>query len=305
MEMATYKSLRSTVRDSSETYGTLYLVGLGLQMRDITVKGLNVIKKSKHVLVDEITRQILKDINIDGRYSQQDLEPANELVSLLELKDTGFDPNDFEICTSLLEGGDVAVVVYGDPLVFTNYSSLLASCSQKNISYNVIHNTSILNGVACCGPQLYRFGETVTMPFDFLNKQDSEQLQIISSENSFLSRLVCNRNNGWHTLCLMNSFVNSANEARLEIITPNDAGKILLKCLDLSSPEQKLNISRDTTVIVATGLASDSQEFIVCAISELEYHRFKDYLLYALIILGTLHPVEEECLSALASKIES
>ena len=87
----------------------------------------------------------------------------------------------------ILDGADtedVAFLVVGDPFGATTHTDLmlrarqqgikvdplLHPCSQLNsgacvVQVNVIHNASIMNACGCCGLQLYRFGETVSIPW--------------------------------------------------------------------------------------------------------------------------------------------
>ena len=64
---------------------------------------------------------------------------------------------------------------------------------QLGIPYQVIHNASIMNAVGCCGLQLYNFGETVSIVF-WTDTWKPE---------SFFDKIKRNRQNGMHTLCLL------------------------------------------------------------------------------------------------------
>lgn len=57
----------------------------------------------------------------------------------------------------------------------------------------VIHNSSILTAVGCCGLQLYRFGETVSIPYWSKDWRP----------NSFYEKILSNRQRDLHTLCLL------------------------------------------------------------------------------------------------------
>ncbi len=58
------------------------------------------------------------------------------------------------------EKADVALLVVGDPLAATTHHDLMMRASDAGIPVNVVHNASIMNAVACCGLQLYSFGQT-------------------------------------------------------------------------------------------------------------------------------------------------
>lgn len=60
---------------------------------------------------------------------------------------------------------DVALLVVGDPFGATTHCDLLQRAKELGVPVNVVHNASIMNAVGCCGLQLYRFGETVSICF--------------------------------------------------------------------------------------------------------------------------------------------
>lgn len=56
-----------------------------------------------------------------------------------------------------------------------------------------MHNASIMNAIGCCGLQLYRFGETISIPY----WTDSWQ------PDSFYDKIKTNVAAGFHTLALL------------------------------------------------------------------------------------------------------
>lgn len=57
----------------------------------------------------------------------------------------------------------------------------------------VIYNASVMNAVGVCGLQLYRYGETVSLPF----------FTETWRPDSFYEKIQRNRGLGLHTLCLL------------------------------------------------------------------------------------------------------
>jgi diphthamide biosynthesis methyltransferase len=57
----------------------------------------------------------------------------------------------------------------------------------------VIHNASVMNAVGVCGLQLYRYGETISIPF----------FTETWRPDSFYEKIQNNRRLGLHTLCLL------------------------------------------------------------------------------------------------------
>lgn len=88
---------------------------------------------------------------------------------------------------------NVALLVVGDPFGATTHTDLLLRAREKNIPYRVVHNASIMNAIGCCGLQLYRFGETISIPY----WTDSWK------PDSFYDKIRTNREAGFHTLALL------------------------------------------------------------------------------------------------------
>ena len=66
----------------------------------------------------------------------------------------------------------------------------------------VVHNASVMNAIGICGLQLYRYGETVSIPF----------FTETWRPDSFYEKIQRNRNLGLHTLCLLGEFVLYVNQ---------------------------------------------------------------------------------------------
>lgn len=120
------------------------------------------------------------------------------------------------------EKENVAFLVVGDPFGATTHSDLILRAREKGIKANkrnirkiclikrillidiksfyysmiqvkIVHNSSILTAIGCCGLQLYRFGETVSIPYWNNDWQP----------NSFYEKIISNRQRDLHTLCLL------------------------------------------------------------------------------------------------------
>lgn len=75
----------------------------------------------------------------------------------------------------------------------TTHSDLWIRAKERNIDIEVIHNASIMNACSCCGLQLYRFGQAVSLCF----------FTETWRPDSFYERIVQNHSIGLHTLCLL------------------------------------------------------------------------------------------------------
>jgi diphthine synthase len=87
----------------------------------------------------------------------------------------------------------VSFLVVGDPFCATTHTDLYLRCVESGVKVNVIYNASIVSAMGCCGLQVYRFGEIVTVPF-FTEKW---------RPYSFYAKIKANATRGLHTLVLL------------------------------------------------------------------------------------------------------
>lgn len=75
----------------------------------------------------------------------------------------------------------------------TTHSDLVVRAKKLEVDVKVVHNASVMNAVGVCGLQLYRYGETVSIPF----------FTETWRPDSFYEKIQKNRTLGLHTLCLL------------------------------------------------------------------------------------------------------
>lgn len=100
---------------------------------------------------------------------------------------------------------DVAFLVVGDPFAATTHTDLQLRARRRGVAVSVVHNASVMNAVAACGLQLYRFGQAVSICF----------FTPTWRPDSFYERVASNRAAGLHTLCLLDIRVREPTEASL------------------------------------------------------------------------------------------
>lgn len=162
----------------------LYLIGLGLgDAEDITVKGLEAVRRCGRVYLEAYTSLLPA-----GREALEKFY-GKELI----LADREMVEQEADSILKDADVSDVAFLVVGDPFGATTHSDLVLRAVNLGIPYRVIHNASIMNAVGCCGLQLYNFGETVSIVF-WTDTWKPE---------SFFDKIKKNRQNGMHTLCLL------------------------------------------------------------------------------------------------------
>lgn len=163
----------------------------------------------------------------------------------------------------------VVVFVPGDPLIATTHISLISDAKKEGIDTNIIHNASIISAIGETGLHVYKFGPTVTIPFQ--EKIKSEQSSsVISTINDNLKR-------GLHTLLLLDIDVEKNN-----FMTPNEAIKFL--------SESELKIDR---IIVFCRAGSDKPVIIYGKVENLIKRDFADPP-FVIVVPGKLHFTERE-----------
>lgn len=280
----------------------LYLIGLGLgDAKDVTLKGLEIIKK-----VDKIYLENYTSILSCGQEELEKLYGRSIIVCDREMMEQGC-----EVILDSAEDGEAAVLVVGDPLNATTHTDLLLRAASRNISYQIIHNASIINAVACCGLQIYNFGETVSIPY----WTDSWKPE------SYYDKILRNRQNGLHTLCLLDikvkepnlellvkgikktdpprfmSFSEAASQL-VSIIRNRKVNSAIENCEDESLVQSKRGLVdlEETSICVGLARVGGSNQKIVKK-TLLEATTFDlGGPLHSLVIPSSLHPLEEEML---------
>ncbi|KAK6852968.1 tetrapyrrole methylase [Apiospora arundinis] len=168
----------------------LYLVGLGLSDEtDITVKGLDIVKKASRVYLEAYTSILLVDQSVlESYYGRSIIVADREMVEF----DSNLETENNELL-HYAATEDVALLVVGDPFGATTHADLVLRARQLNIPVTTVPNASIMNGIGACGLQLYNFGQTVSMVFFTDNWRPA----------SFYDRVRENRQIGLHTLLLL------------------------------------------------------------------------------------------------------
>lgn len=161
----------------------LYLIGLGLGYeKDITVHGLEVIRKCSKIYLEHYTAVLDVDIKKMNAFYEKEITLADR-----EFVESG------DELLSQAEKEDIALLVVGDPFGATTHTDLVLRAVERGIPCEPIHNCSIMNAIGCTGLQLYHFGQTVSIVFF----QDNWK------PDSFYDKIEQNLNIGLHTLLLL------------------------------------------------------------------------------------------------------
>jgi diphthine synthase len=131
----------------------LYLIGLGLNEKGISVEGIEALKKCKKVYLENYT--------VDFPYSFDKLEKiiGKKIISA----DRSF-VEDMKVLLEESKKGNIALLIYGSPLTATTHISIIEEARKKNIGCEIIYGASIFDAIAETGLQIYKFGKVTSMP---------------------------------------------------------------------------------------------------------------------------------------------
>jgi len=261
----------------------LYLIGLGLgDEKDITLKGLEAIQQCDKVYLENYTSLLgVNKDKLEILYGKK-----------VEILDREAVESEFDIILKFAENLAVAFLVVGDPFGATTHTDVVLRAKAKNIELKVIHNASIMNAVGVCGLQLYKFGQTVSIPF-FTNNW---------RPYSFYDKITENRKIGLHTLCLLDIKVKEQSEENLlkgkkiyepaRFMTINQA---INQLLEAENSKQHGVYSKDTLCVGLARVGQESQKIVFGKMNELIEEDFGSPL-HSFIITGEVHPSETDML---------
>lgn len=239
----------------------LYLIGLGLDKNDISLKGIKAIKKCKMVYVDTYTSALPCPIReLEKIIGKKVVRAGREL---LEEKD--------DVIVSAKKA-NVALLVPGDPLAATTHIDLLLRARKKKIKASIIHAPSILTAVAETGLQLYKFGKIASIPL----------WQRSYKPDSFYDTIKENLRVNAHTLLLLD--------------TNLDVPAAVSQIKEVAEKRKDIGMLR-RKIVICERLGTRDAKITKGSIGKLLRKRF--VLPYCAIIPAKLHFIEEESLKRL------
>ena len=160
------------------------MIGLGLSdEKDITVKGMEAVQSSSKVYLEMYTAILMISNEKLSEFFGKEVITADR-----EFVESG--------CQEMIEEAkteNVSFLVVGDPFCATTHTDLYLRCVEQGVKVDVIHNASIVSAMGCCGLQVYRFGEIVSIPFFTDNWRPY----------SFYEKIKGNAQRDLHTLALL------------------------------------------------------------------------------------------------------
>lgn len=236
----------------------LYLVGIGLDKDDISLKGINVIKKCKFVYIDTYTSTLPCSVRELEKIIGKKVIEADR--KLLEDKD--------DVIVGAIKG-NVALLISGDPLAATTHIDLVLRARKKKIKVEIIHSTSVFTAITETGLQLYKFGKTASIP-KWQPSYRPESFYDIIKENLKIDA---------HTLLLLDIGLNIPTAlSQIKKIAENRKDNYMLK--------------RD--VIICERIGTANSKVVVGNLNKFLEREFKSP--YCIIIPSKLHFLEAEAL---------
>lgn len=132
----------------------LYLIGLGLDSKDISLKALEALKKCNKIYLEIYTTLL--------PYKKAELEKIIGKKVVIVMRETV--ENKSKEFVKEAKKKNIALLVYGDPLAATTHISLLQEAKKMQLKVKVLHNSSIFSAITETGLQLYKFGKTASIP---------------------------------------------------------------------------------------------------------------------------------------------
>ena len=266
----------------------LYLIGLGLcNEKDITIKGLEYIKQSDYIYMEYYTSILgIDSTKLEEYYGKKIILADREMIEI------GFDKEILEKAKS----SKVSLLVVGDPFSATTHIDLYLRCIHEGVKVEVVNNASILNSIGITGLSLYRFGETVSIPF-FTEKW---------RPYSFYDKICRNYKNDLHTLILLDIKVKEISEENLakgkkiyekpRFMTVNQALEELLEASEKSEIvlENKGLINEDNLCYGVARIGSENQIIKAGKIKDIIKYDFGKPLHSVVLCAKTLSSIEKE-----------
>ena len=266
----------------------LYLIGLGLcNEKDITIRGLEYIKQSDYIYMEYYTSILgIDSSKLEEYYGKKIILADREMIEI------DFDKEILEKAKS----SKVSLLVVGDPFSATTHIDLYLRCIHEGVKVEVVNNASILNSIGITGLSLYRFGETVSIPF-FTEKW---------RPYSFYDKICRNYNNDLHTLILLDIKVKEISEENLakgkkiyekpRFMTVNQALEELLEASQKSENiiENKGLITEENLCYGVARIGSESQIVKAGKIKDIIKFDFGKPLHSVVICAKTLSSIEKE-----------
>merc|ERR1712032_184200 len=261
----------------------LYLIGIGLYgTKDISVRGLEIVKSSQYIYMEHYTSILGIGVEELQKFYEKEIILADR-----EMIENDFDEKILEKAKT----HQVSLLVVGDPFSATTHIDLYTRAIHEGVKIEVLNNASIMNSCGISGLSLYRFGETVSVPY-FTNSW---------KPYSFLDKVIKNIKNDLHTLVLLDIKVKEISEENLckgkKIYEKPRFMSVNCALEQIVEAEENLKsglLSLESEVIALVRIGAPDQLVVSGKIKDLLGYDFGGPLHTLVIPAPTLHSMEKE-----------
>ena len=134
---------------------TLYIIGLGLDLEDLSLKALERIKSSKEVYLESYTSILPEKEELEKIYKKKIILADRDLVE-----------SNFSEIIKKAKKENISILIPGDVFSATTHISMFHEAKKNKVDVEVINNASILTAVGITGLELYKFGRVASIPFN-------------------------------------------------------------------------------------------------------------------------------------------
>ena len=254
--------------------GELIFVGLGLfNENDISLRGLEEARSADSVFI-ELYTNLMIGLRVEN------LERLIQGKIIVLTRQSLEEQNGERILTSAKKG-KVVLLVPGNPMIATTHVDLRIRAERVGIRTHIIHGSSIISAaMALSGLQNYKFGRSVTIPFNNDHYASETPYNVIK----------INSMAGLHTLCFLDLQVE---EDRYMLI--REALEILLSIEKVKQD----SVITDNTLVVGIARAGSKNPTVKASwLNEALKYEFGGPP-HILIFPGNLHFMEAEALVTL------
>ena len=240
-----------------------YLIGLGLDIENISLEAIEICKKANKVYLETYTVEFPYKIELLEEFIGARIIPLTRIII------------EQEKFVEEARKKEIVLLVYGSPLIATTHISLILKCKKEDIDYKLIHNSSIFDAVSETGLQVYKFGKTTSIP---LNNEKIESPYDVLKANLSL---------GLHTLFLLD-----LEPSKDKFLSINDAINYLLRV----ESKRKENVFAKSTLCVGCARIGSENSKIRAGIAESLLNYDFGEPPYCLVVPGNLHFMESDAL---------
>ena len=251
----------------------LYLVGIGLKPKHLTLEAIEVLKSCDQLFLEGYTSE----------YSQGLLKELEEVLGKNFML-LGREEVEMKFDSAILSANknNIGLMIFGNALTATTHVQVLIDAKERGIKYKIIPGISVTNTIAESGLDEYKFGRIVTICYHSENFEPE----------SFYDQIKENQKMGLHTLALLD-------------IKKDEKPKRLMNCAEGIAMLEKIASRRgeknNWLYVALVGMSGEKQKIILGKKVIIDSSEVKEIFPQSLLIAGKLSEKEKEVLKLVYS----